>query len=68
MDFESDYEMTIDGGGVPSNRTFDVFNPATGQVFAEAPDCSEEQLDAAIESCRQAFPAWRDTPIEKRAE
>ncbi|MFT3804317.1 MAG: aldehyde dehydrogenase family protein [Burkholderiaceae bacterium] len=66
MIFNDVYEMTIDGRGVTSQATIDVINPANGQVFAKAPDCSPAQLDEAVASARKAFKTWRNTPIEQR--
>lgn len=69
MDMNSGYEMTIGGKGVSGagNQTFGVINPATGETFAQAPECSREQLDEAVASSRAAFPAWRALSIEDRA-
>lgn len=53
------FEMTIDGAAVAGDTTFDVTNPATGEVFARAPECSSAQLDAAMESARRAYQGWR---------
>ena len=36
----TEYSMTIDGKKVFSNDTFDVINPATGEVFAQCPKAS----------------------------
>ena len=68
-DMSTDFGMTINGVAVAGtgNAAFDVVNPATGDVFAQAPECSREQLDAAVDSARAAFPAWRDRPIDERA-
>lgn len=66
MDFHSDYTMTIDGRGVGGGATIDVVNPATGAAFAQAPDCSREQLDDAVAAAARAFKAWRNVPIEER--
>lgn len=66
MDFAADYLMTIDGRPVGSTATIDVVNPATGQPFAAAPDCSAAQLDAAVASAQAAFRAWRRRPIAER--
>lgn len=35
------FSMTIGGEGAVTEQTFGVINPATGAVFAEAPDCTE---------------------------
>lgn len=42
-----------------SNKTFQVNNPATGQVIGSCPESSREDLDAAIEAASNAFPSWR---------
>ena len=51
--------MTIDGQATPTASTFDVLNPATNEVYAQAPECSKEQLDAAMESAAKAYRDWR---------
>jgi acyl-CoA reductase-like NAD-dependent aldehyde dehydrogenase len=51
--------MTIDGAAVETAATVGVVNPATGAVFAQAPDCSRDQLDAAFTAADRAFAAWR---------
>lgn len=62
----NDYVMTINGAAVASELMIDVVNPATGQVFAQAPDCSTAQLDEAVDAAREAFKMWRKVPIEDR--
>lgn len=39
---------------------FEVVNPATGETFAEAPDCPPGQLDATMAAAQRAFAAWGD--------
>merc|ERR1719356_1288303 len=53
---------------VEGASTFDVVNPATGQVLAQAPHASKDQTDAAVAAAKKAFPAWAAMPIEKRRE
>ncbi len=60
--------MTINGQAVPGDGHFGVINPATGQVFAQAPECSREQLDVGMAAAERAFPGWRDTPPEVRGD
>lgn len=62
------YQMLIDGEAVAGTRTFSVLNPATRQVIGEAPDCSRDELDRAVAAARRAFPRWRGTPIDTRAD
>jgi malonate-semialdehyde dehydrogenase (acetylating)/methylmalonate-semialdehyde dehydrogenase len=60
----------IDGAPVPgaSGRTGRIFNPATGVQTAEVDFASVEEVDAAIASAREAFPAWRELSLSRRAE
>ncbi|MDP1630608.1 MAG: aldehyde dehydrogenase family protein [Caulobacter sp.] len=66
MNIMGDFEMTIAGKGVTTAETIEVVNPATGQVFATAPDCSQAQLDEAVASSKAAFKTWRRVPIAER--
>lgn len=50
-------------GGV----VLDVFEPATGQVFAQCPASTRADVDAAVTAARQAAPAWAEASIEERA-
>ena len=45
-----------------------VHNPSTGALMAEAPRCSADEVEAAVEAAAAAFPAWRDTPVTKRVQ
>ncbi len=51
--------MTIGGKREHATTTFGVINPATGVVFAEAPDCSQSALDDAVDAADRAFRSWR---------
>ncbi len=66
MTMNLDLTMTIDGKPVAGAERFPVLNPALGEAFAEAPDCTREELDAAVAAARRAAPAWAATPIEER--
>ncbi|MCI0702061.1 MAG: aldehyde dehydrogenase [Planctomycetia bacterium] len=44
-----------------------VYEPATGEVFAEVVASNRADVDAACEAAERAWPAWRNTPTEKRA-
>jgi malonate-semialdehyde dehydrogenase (acetylating) / methylmalonate-semialdehyde dehydrogenase len=43
-----------------------VYNPSTGEVIAEAPMCTAEQANAAIEAAAAALPQWKETPPIER--
>ncbi|MEM9173705.1 MAG: aldehyde dehydrogenase family protein [Myxococcota bacterium] len=62
----SDATLLIDGQSVPTDATFGVVNPATEEVFAQAPDASREDLEAAVAAARAAFPAWRAKSVDER--
>jgi acyl-CoA reductase-like NAD-dependent aldehyde dehydrogenase len=64
--FESNFTMTIDGEAVAGTSSFAVLNPANEQEFAQAPDCSREELDQAVAAARAAFPGWAATPYAER--
>ncbi|OAJ62513.1 methylmalonate-semialdehyde dehydrogenase (acylating) [Paraburkholderia ginsengiterrae] len=58
-------------GGAPaapaSGRFKDVFNPATGKVTGSVALASVEEVDAAVQAAKAAFPAWSETAPIKRA-
>ncbi len=60
----------ISGQIVPSRsgRSGPVYNPATGEVQARVDFADAEEVNQAVASARAAFPAWRATPLSKRAE
>src|SRR5437667_2859897 len=47
---------------------FDVHNPAVGDVIGRTPLSTSADVDAAVDAARQAFPAWRETPVNARAQ
>src|SRR4030095_15016823 len=63
----SDFTMTIDGKAVLGDSPFGVINPATGQVFAQAPECNRTQLDAAMAAATAAFKPWSRDLAKRRA-
>ncbi|MBN9217267.1 MAG: aldehyde dehydrogenase family protein [Mesorhizobium sp.] len=65
-DFDAPYGLLIDGKIIESNSTFDVFNPASNEVLAQAPDASPEQLNDAVAAAKRAFPAWAALSWEER--
>jgi betaine-aldehyde dehydrogenase len=48
-------------------RLYDLVNPSTGEVFAQAPASGKEDVDRAFDAAEKAFEAWRDgTPSERQ--
>lgn len=66
MERGATFTMTIDGRAVASPLHIPVANPANAEVFAEAPDCTPEQLDAAVAAAQSAFRSWRETSFAAR--
>lgn len=53
----------------PAGKTyFDNYHPATGTVYSQIPDSGAEDVQAAVDAAKAAFPAWSATPAEKRAK
>lgn len=60
------YKVLIGGKLMTSPTTFDVINPATGNVFAQAPDCSKELCDEAVSAAKDAFKTWQASTYDER--
>jgi len=48
-------------------RSQDVFNPATGEACKRVALASKATVEEAIAAAEAAYPAWRNTPPQKRA-
>ena len=59
----------IDGENVSgkSDRTSDVFNPATGEVQAKVSLATVDEMNRAVEIAAKAQPAWAATNPQRRA-
>ena len=62
--------LFINNQAVPSKATeyYNIYNPSTGEVIAEAPKCTSEEADYAIECAAKAFESWRNVPVLKRVQ
>jgi len=58
------------GGWKDSKTTkyMDCYDPSTGEVIALAPQCTVSEVEEAIAAAAKAFPAWSDTPAQKRIQ
>lgn len=59
----------VNGRLVPpaATRYLDVFEPATGKVFAQCPDSDADDVAEAVEAAAAAAPDWAATPASERA-
>ncbi len=51
-----------------SGRVGPVYNPATGAQTGAVDFASVEEIDAAVQAAKAAFPAWRAVSLARRAE
>jgi acyl-CoA reductase-like NAD-dependent aldehyde dehydrogenase len=66
MQMIGDFGLTIDGVQHEAADVFDVYDPASGDLVAQAPAASRAQLDAAITAARRAFADWSMRPEADR--
>ncbi len=59
-------ESHIGGEWIKTEKTFDVINPATGEVLAKVANCGAKETNQAIEAAHQAFPAWATKTAKER--
>lgn len=51
-----------------TSKYMQVFNPSTGEVIAQAPCCTQEEVEAAIEAADTAYRSWSSVPAPKRIQ
>ena len=64
--FTGPFHLSVAGKLVEAAESFDVINPATGQVLAKAPNATPEQLDEAIAAAKAAFKDWSALSYDER--
>ncbi|MBN2113389.1 MAG: CoA-acylating methylmalonate-semialdehyde dehydrogenase [Acidimicrobiia bacterium] len=47
---------------------YPITNSSTGEVMAEAPRCTSDEVNAAVAAAAAAFPEWRHTPLPTRVQ
>src|SRR3954453_6101005 len=64
------YKILVGGEFVDSvsGETMEVIAPATGEVIAEVPRCSPDDVDRAVEAANKALPDWLDKTPKERSE
>jgi len=68
---DSDFFQTgylADGKWHRATATFDVVNPATGEVLAAVAKAGKAETEQAIAAAERAFPAWRAQTAKARSE
>ena len=50
-----------------SDKFNTIYDPSTGKAIAQVPCCTKDEVEAAIAAAKAAYPAWKNTPVRKRA-
>ncbi|MBZ6486467.1 CoA-acylating methylmalonate-semialdehyde dehydrogenase [Priestia aryabhattai] len=50
-----------------ASKTEPVYNPATGELIAQVPLSTKEDVDQAVQAANEAFKGWAKTAVPKRA-
>ncbi|WP_238486033.1 NAD-dependent succinate-semialdehyde dehydrogenase [Rahnella perminowiae] len=56
------------GKWLEAKDTFDVLDPATGEVVAKVAKAGKAETEAAVKAASDAFPQWRKTTAKARSE
>jgi malonate-semialdehyde dehydrogenase (acetylating)/methylmalonate-semialdehyde dehydrogenase len=67
---ETKLKNYIHGAWVESStaRYLEIVDSTNGEIVALCPDSAMDEVDAAVESAKRAFPAWRNTIPTRRAD
>ncbi len=64
----SEFNLIIGGERRAAGSTFDVLDPATGEIYGQAPECSQALLDEAFGAAAKAQIDWkRDEEVRRSA-
>ncbi len=50
-----------------SDQIYDDVNPATGEIIAEFPSATDDEIEQAIQSAQTALEQWRAVPLRDKA-
>jgi malonate-semialdehyde dehydrogenase (acetylating)/methylmalonate-semialdehyde dehydrogenase len=51
-----------------TEQYMDCYNPSTGEIIARAPQCTDEEVEAAIMAAQKAFVGWAEMPVNNRVQ
>jgi acyl-CoA reductase-like NAD-dependent aldehyde dehydrogenase len=61
-------ELFIDGGWRKASGAIEVLSASTEEVIGWIPEGTVDDVNAAVDAARRAFPAWSETAVEERAD
>lgn len=50
------------------NQWIDNYNPSVGEVYGQIPNSTQEDVEKAYQSAKEAFPAWSNTTLAERSK
>ncbi len=51
-----------------TQKYMDIYNPSTGEVIAQTPCCTADEVNDAIAAAKRAYETWSVTPVMKRVQ
>ena len=51
-----------------TDKYYDIYNPSTGEVIAQTPCCTKEEVEEAVQAAKEAFESWAAIPVMKRVQ
>lgn len=51
-----------------TSKYSDAYDPSTGEIIAQVPCCTPDEVEKAVASAKAAFPGWSSTPVAKRVQ
>ena len=61
-------DLYIDGGWRHASGNIDVLSAATEEVIGSVSEGTRQDVNAAVDAARRAFPKWSETAAEERAD
>ena len=68
MTLKTPHRLLINGEWIETSSTFDVLDPATGNVLSQVSAAETAEIDAAVTAAHNAFGPWADSAPRLRAE
>jgi malonate-semialdehyde dehydrogenase (acetylating)/methylmalonate-semialdehyde dehydrogenase len=51
-----------------TDKYMEIYDPSVGEVIAQTPCCTVDEVHSAIEAANNAFVSWSQTPVFKRVQ
>ncbi len=68
IDKDAKWCLSIGGEQIETPDTYEIINPNTTEVIANAPEAGEKESQMAIDAASQALKEWKKTPLSVRCD